>query len=170
MDPSTTGLSYQTHNLLRSVDYRWREALRAVATGVDGPPRHDPETIAAIAYLRELALGEKGDPPDMLDRRWPGLPAAHRLRGDDGPLRWEVQARILSGQTDDEIATRCGLALETVRWFESLFFTVRDRRLARDWIAAQVLEEGLWCGFSREELGKVWMVFGFSAGPLVLDV
>jgi hypothetical protein len=162
-----TALDYQTRNPSRPVDYRWRAAVSAVVDRRPLPWWHDPETAAAVDYLRER--DQTTVAPERLGGHWPGLLAAHRLSGDDGPQRWEVQARLLSGQTEDEIAARSGLTPDTVRWFEALFFRVRDRLHARDWVAAQVLGGRQWCGFAREQLGKVWMLLGYNAGPHVLD-
>src|SRR5262249_21936789 len=163
-----TAIDYQTRNPSRPVDYRWRAARGAVVDRRPLPWWHDPETAAAVDYLRER--DQTTAAPERLSGRWPGLLAAHRLSGDDGPQRWEVQARILSRQTDDEIAAHSGLTPDTVRCFETLFFRVRDRLDAADWIAARVVGAGLWRGFAREELGRVWMAFGFWTGPRVLDV
>src|SRR5262245_48764206 len=112
-----TAPDYQTRNPSRPVDFRWRAACSAVVDHHPLPWWHDPETAAAIDYLRER--DQTTAAPERLGGRWPGLLAAHRLSAEDGPLRWEVQARVLAAQTDDEIAVRCGLAPEAVRWFES---------------------------------------------------
>jgi hypothetical protein len=165
MDATT--LDYQRYNPCRAVDHRWQDARRAAADPVPSSPPRDPETAAAADYLRELALGSD---TARLERCWPGLRAAQDLAAADTSVRWEVQARILAGQTDDEIATRCGLAPAAVRWFEALFFRVRDRLRGTDWIASQVMGPGLWDGFGPGELGKVWMIFGHSAGPDALDL
>jgi hypothetical protein len=87
----------------------------------------------------------------------------------DGPSLWELKARILAGQTDEEIGALCALAPETVHWFEALHFCVRDRLQARDWIA-KVIGPGLLCGFTREEMTKIWMALAYHGGPLVLDL
>jgi hypothetical protein len=163
-------LDYQARNPFRAVDYRWQDALRAVQRGAGSSGRLDPETETAAAYLRALPPPRGRDPNTRLEGRWPGLPAAHRLSSDDGPARWELCGRLLAGQTDEEIAAHTGLAPEAVRWFEALFFRVRDRLHARDWVYTQVIGGGPWCEFGREDLGKVWMFLGYRGGPRVLDV
>ncbi len=42
-------------------------------------------------------------------------------------LKFEIEARILAGQSDDEIAAKTGCSPETVYWFEALHFCARDR-------------------------------------------
>ena len=53
---------------------------------------------------------------------------AHELcMTSDLRLKFEIEARILAGQSDDEIAAKTGCSPETVYWFEALHFCARDR-------------------------------------------
>ena len=49
-------------------------------------------------------------------------------------LVFEVECRLLAGQTDDEIAEHTGLPPAAIGWYEALFFCVRDCRQATGWI------------------------------------
>jgi len=112
----------------RPPDWRWQRARILVA---ERRPfllrRDDLWTGQAMAYVRALARCGAPEPLECPHPKWAALHAAHRLSTEDGPQRWEVQARLLAGQADPEIACRCAVPADTVCWFEALFFCVRDR-------------------------------------------
>lgn len=172
MEATPYFVAYHTHNPSRPLAWRWMRAQFLAATGRRGSPRKDDgDTLAAVAYLR--AQSDCRDDADRarLARRWPDIAAAERLFAGWGLLSAEVCARILAGQTDQEVAEHCGLCAAAIRWFESLFFCVRDRLRATDWIVSRALGPGLGLGlgYRREDLAGVWMAFGYFGGPEVLD-
>lgn len=158
----------------RPPDWRWRHAQGVAASGRRiSRNRDDPESIAAIRYLRMLPGCRTDCDRARLAAQWPAHHAAHQLAESDGPLVWEVQAvqaRLLADQTDEEIAARCGPSAEAVHWYEALFFHVRDRLRARDWVMAHAIGGDLWHGFAGQPLGALWRYAAYSAGPHALDV
>jgi hypothetical protein len=65
---------------------------------------------------------------------------AHQLHfASDQEGRFLVQARILARESDDEIARRLAMPAGAVAWYESMFFHVRDRFDAGDWIEKAVI-------------------------------
>lgn len=103
----------------------------------------------------------------------PELYLAHDVAfaADGERLRYEVEARILAGQSDTDIAHEvCGLA-GMVDWYEKLFFNVRDRLRNRGYIVSRVIcpsiTEPNWENLTLDLTGKF---FGYFAGPTVLDV
>lgn len=163
------GYPFQRPNPLRPLPWRWQRALYLTAANRRlVPGRDDAPTVAAARFL---AARRAGRDRAALERNWPGLQAARALvEAGDPRQRWEVEARLLSGTDDEAIAARCDLAPAAVRWYERLFFHVRDRLAAHDWIAARALGPGLWHGFSPYDLGGIWRAFGYHGGSLVLDV
>lgn len=159
------------YDFSRPLDWRLQHARRLLENGCRSSSyRHDPDLIALVQFLRAEARCHSDRDRVRLEQRWLALHAAQHLHISDGPLRFEVQARILAGQTDDEIAARCRLTPSAVHWFEAVFFNVRDRLHARDWIVARVIGPGLHRGFTEAEIGNVWMTFGYYGGPVALDV
>jgi hypothetical protein len=160
---------FQRHSTFRVLDWRWQRAgylvdgVRLLSRRYD-----DRETIAAARCLRALGRRHTQNERTRLLQKWPALVAAKKLAEDGGPLRDEVQARILAAQNDAEIAASCHLTPATVHWFECLFFCVRDRLTARDSVSA-LIGPGLQCGFNTNEMGRLWMAFAYAGGPLVLD-
>jgi hypothetical protein len=155
----------QAHDPQRPLDWRWQRAEHLV--GLPGrPARDDPETTAATAYLRVEQYGGRR-PPARSRTAWPAIRAAQKLAGCDEQSRAEVESRILAGQNDLTIANRCSLPSEVVHWYEALFYCVRDRLGARDWIITRAIGVGLSTGIG--DRGAVWRSVGYFGGPEALD-
>ena len=117
----------------RPPDYRWRLALR-LAAGEFAPA----EWIDAWVRVGEALLAA---PPDI--STVPTLAAAADARAlaldGPGPLRLEVEARLLARQPPDAVADRTGLAAAAVEAYAALFYAVADRRAARGYIVHCVI-------------------------------
>ena len=150
----------------RTVDTNWRLVEQFVAERrrlVLG--LHTGEVAEAVRYLRALGRCDDETGREAVQRRWLDLTEAHTLAGVDGPRRWEVEARILAGQIDDEIAKSCNVSAAAVGRFESLFFHVRPFLGASDWISLRAIRPG-----TPPNLGFAWKHIGYRYGPKVLDV
>jgi hypothetical protein len=152
-------------------DDRWKSAVATVAEGRRASTRHDPpEVVEAVAFLRELDKAKDDKGREAVRARWPDLAAARRLYEGDGPLLWEVQARVLAGQTDAEVAAACGLTPGAVGYFETLFFSVRDKLGAPDWVDRMAIRPGSTSWAACGDLGEAWRSLGYHGGLLVLDL
>ncbi len=93
-----------------------------------------------------------------------------------------IECRILAGQKDDEIAETLGTSAATIENYEALFFNVRDRMKAHDWILSEVLvpayDHAMQIGTTNAQDGPAVSLpyfdatlrsFAFFGGPLVLD-
>jgi hypothetical protein len=74
----------------------------------------------------------------------PGLYVAfeiymNRQSGEDLRTGTMIEARLAAGQTSDEICHEHGTIPETIDWYEKLFFNVRDRFNAVDWMVNHVI-------------------------------
>lgn len=156
----------EQHNPVRAVDWRWRRARQVVIEGLRASRRtDDSQTLVAVRSLDRQRLCQRNQ-----SALWPVVAAAHSLANSSGPAKWEIQSRILAGQSDHYIAALCDVPHDVVNWFESLHFDVRAHLAASDWVVARVIGPGLWVGFPSEEMGRIWMAFGYFAGVDVLDV
>ena len=102
-----------------------------------------------------------------------------------------VKARILAGQTDQEIGAKLGTLPRVISWFSTLWFDIKDRLGAIDWITASVFEPET--RRQRESAGRrkpkgsaktepmeprlfepfgdaSLLFFGYYGGPVLLDV
>jgi hypothetical protein len=98
------------------------------------------------------------------------LAAAYKVFVADGPQRWEVETRLLAGQTDGQIAQRCGLTAEAVTWYESIFFNIRGSLGAWAYIRQHVIGAGIDCGFRNDELRAFWAWLTLSGQPLIIEL
>jgi hypothetical protein len=98
-----------------------------------------------------------------------------------------IEARILAGQSDEDIAAELGTIPEVAEWYEALFFNVRDRLANHDWIVEEVLypamNRSLQASMAREAKPKdqrqtplaqpfhdaTLKLFAYFGGPFVLD-
>jgi len=100
----------------------------------------------------------------------PNLIIAQQLYENDGPFRWEVEARILAGQTDAEIASATGFPSAVITAFEQHFFRIRDRLAAGDYILFDVVGYDPVHGIERGNLRMLWNYFGYAAGWRMLEI
>lgn len=152
-------------NPFRELDWRWRRAERLVSEGRPFLPRRDDAaTGRCVAYLRDQK--QRRD----LARRHPDLHAAHTVWAADGDLRAALEARILAGQSDAEIAQAICMTPEGVGTFHDSFFDVRDlvAKRATDWLMIRAC--GHVPGNPAVESPRVLLrMLGLFAGPHVLD-
>lgn len=78
--------------------------------------------------------------------------------------RWEIESRILAGQSDETITSRTGVTSAVVEAYEALFFSVRGRLTHPDWIATVVINPR-----DLDPLEVLWKRFAYSGGPFVLE-
>ena len=128
--------------------------------------RLDPVVKAVVDLLR---AGERTTARRGTDEHDAELAAALRLHEEDGPQRWEVEARILARQADQEIADRCGLSNSMVALYTQVFFDLRQSLDATGYLMATVV--GRWGGdtFRNEDVGRFWAWAAMGGGSVVLD-
>lgn len=107
---------------------------------------------------------------ERVARRWPELHDARALAEADGERRWEVEARLLAGQGDDEIAGHTGLSAGVVGLFASLFFHVRARLGASSWVLSRAIWRNHTLSTSMPDVGVVWRSVAYFGRPLVLEI
>lgn len=85
------------------------------------------------------------------------------------PNRHVVEARILAGQSNEEIANLCALTPEAVEYYEQTFFNVRDRLHLEDYITANVIGSVFQSGLATFNPELLVKYFGYFAGPIMLN-
>jgi hypothetical protein len=83
--------------------------------------------------------------------------------------RDNIEAWLLTDLSYQKIATKTKMSVSAIRWYEKLFFNVRDRRDTPNYIAAQVIGPVVGEGLEAVELGTLKKFFGYNGGPAVLD-
>jgi len=165
---ATANMNLWPASPFRPPDWRWARATELVL-GLDRKRQWDD---AWVIRSRQFLKAQRRVGHDV---------AGHRVAREDLPVlgalslkqgetrrRWEVEARLLAGQNDDEIATRIGVQPSDVTAYEALYFAVRDSLKASDWITFVAIGTRL-DETSSDDLETVWKSFGFHFGPLALD-
>lgn len=169
---------YQFHpsNPFRSVAWRWEMARLMRERKVRGLKRTSIDTYVTDALKFQGALANCQDDVDRwsLMEAYPDLYAAYLIhrRGDDEdrhPMRFALEARLLSGQSPREIADLMGLSIASVEIYEKVFFNVVERLQHQDYIMTCVIGPSVHAGLSDRDYDLLWKLFGFLYGPTVLD-
>lgn len=163
-------------NPLRAPNWRWLRAVQIDGGGprasraVDGPD--------GFAWIRRASRLKRryelaGNRPDQLyrlvqydrDMFW-----AHSMWLDDrAPTRWSIEARILAGETDEEIAAKLGTSPAVIAAYEAVFFDVRSMLMNKDYITTVVMSDAVVRGLSERQYDLLWKLFGYHGGSHVLD-
>lgn len=147
----------------RSPDWRWTAAVEMHSEKKRARCWEDPAIIDAARYLR--ALADRGDAHAI--RQWPDLHAAHLIYQGGDEWRDEMEARLITGESFEVIAAKCGIAVTTVAAFERIFFNVANLLKANDWMMIQVIKI---IPGQPVTLGQAWKYLGLAGGPILLDL
>lgn len=200
---------YQRYNFNREPHWRWEriEFLNSQTTASGNrrrcstrDDRYIREGRPLVEAARRLAITASTNDADAIEQerilwRNPALHYAHVLfeQVESAPeTTLYLQARLLAGQTNQEISKIMGISEDTVEWYEALFFDVRQFRECRDWITTKVLipamrrmapPEDASPAFLqhhdaeiRDDVQKhVWQdgslkMFAYFGGPMLIDI
>jgi hypothetical protein len=135
--------------------------------------------------LAGWSIREQRKPPREFADKW--VEVAHRLLSDpssaddpvyqalrlfrnEGPaLRDMVEAYVLADSPPSLVARRCDIDPTVVDVYEPLFFDVRPRLQARDWIALNAIGHYGLTPFKKQEIGRLWKAVGYHGGLHALD-
>lgn len=163
-------------NPLRAPNWRWLRAVQIDSGGprasraVDGP---EGFTWIRRASRLKRRYEQAGNRPDQMyrlvqydrDMFW-----AHSIWLDErAPTRWVIEARILAGETNEEIAKKLGTSAAVIEAYEAVFFDVRSMLENRDYIVAVVMSDSITRGLSERQYDLLWKLFGYQGGAHVLD-
>jgi hypothetical protein len=148
-------------------DWRWQWAC-AIQDRSQSRRSSDPAWLPLL-----LALAERAHPSGNTLSELP-VPAillqALELYQSQGQLVWELEARILAGQTDQEIEEATAVPAAVIAAYEHAFFNVRNRLEAEDYISIVVIERSNFCELDESDLKGLWAHYGYSAGPRMLEL
>jgi hypothetical protein len=160
---------HNDHDPFRPPHLRWLRAEYLVGHGRDPITEDDEATRLALVYLRQLQRTNEGDHA-FHDGGLAAVAEAHHLFVVDQPLkRAEVQARILAGDEDAEIASRCGLSPGVVRVYHDLFFNVRKSLNCAAYVYGVVVGRKAHHGCTEDDREVLLMLHGYELGGPAVD-
>ena len=165
----------------RPVNWRWERAGYLLDKAADHiavhnkPPSlrrdRDQDNLVEI-YLFRFAVEQcdtENDHIALVDMR-PHVYEAWSIRQHKNRnTRWEMEARILSGEPFEEIARKLATSCEAVTAYEQYFFNVTDRMAAPGYLTHQVFGESLQAGLAERNFDLLWKAIGYWCGPSALD-
>jgi hypothetical protein len=116
--------------------WRWNRAGDLLQPGRCPDSLDDAATLAAWRFRLGLAGAPvpTGAPaPNATDAL---LPAAHAIFAENGPLRWEIEARLIVGTAPAQVAERLGIDPALIDAYTTVFFDVIGRTDSIGWLAS----------------------------------
>ena len=115
--------------------WRWHRAGDLLEQSRQPDPLDDAATVAAWRFRAGLpAVPVVGNPitPVPVDSRV--VSAAHDIHIENGPRRWEIEGRLLTGVTPAEIAERLKVDTDIIDAFTGTFFDIVGRTNSIGWL------------------------------------
>lgn len=171
---------YVKYDPFRSPQWRSERVLEMIEAenGPLRPRRFDDSYVRTYRqFLIRWRNTEEDEEKTFLFPQAPSLYyAQHWHYHPDPEWRTLLQARILTRASDQDIAEAFGTLPDSVFWYETIFFNVRDRLNCHDWIVKSILGTALTRSTHRDgsltdqQRDLVYKLFGYFGGPLVLNV
>lgn len=164
MSTKTPMYMCEMRSAFRKPAWRWYEATREADSRRKPTGEYwiDAARNFIVARRQSHGRGKKRSVPD------PAIAEAERIYGTPDDRRAELEALLLTSMPLESIAQRLGFELATVDAYANLFFHVRDRLKAVDWMMNQVIGRYPESHFAAEQ-ERLWKYFAYAGGVLILD-
>ena len=192
-------IEFRPTNPKRSPDWRWRLAGYYLDEDVNPSRRTDKLVRDIVRFRRGLDEAEAQDSDALrweVYGRHLALFEAYQIYDDDAgagsgdddddefgmmnfvtdtrtqssnTLRWELEARLLSGQDKKDIAEKLGTEESVVDVYERVFFNVEDRLKSDAYIAHTVIGSDAVKNLSSGKVEQIWKLWAWRMGPAVVD-
>lgn len=157
---------------LRAPDDVWLRARRDIENcDQTSPPTSCPVWRVARLFYRGWRDARDARQRERLAAKMPAMATAHQLRFDPhhAALRHTVETRILSGESIEWIAMAIDVEPRVIALYETLFYDVRRRLHARDFIVHNVIGVGQPVSSDIDATRRAEKLLGYLGGPYVVD-
>ena len=79
---------------------------------------------------------------------------------DKAPTRWGIEARVLAGESNEEIAAKIGTEPEVIGAYVDVFFDVRKRLMNLDYVQNVVMADAVTRGLQERQYDLLWKLIG----------
>lgn len=163
-------------NPIRAPHWRWLRAIE-VDSGGDRPSRILDGEEGFAWIRRALRLKRRFARLDSNPRnrralliRDRALYWAHSMwLAEKQPTRWGIEARVVAGETDEEIAQKLGTDAEIISAYVSVFFDIREKLANSDYMLNVVMADAVVRGLQERQYDLLWKLIGYHGGPHSLD-
>jgi hypothetical protein len=155
---------------VRFGDWRWLRAIEHVFDPESENSDGWDEWFAATVKCVNLKFRAHGELNGLrTDNRLRAIDEAYQISLLDNPVRWALEAWILTGASAKEIATKCGLGVDVVEAYEAVFFDVRSRLSSPSFIMNFVIGPRIYQTFTEVDVELVWRLLAFVYRWPILD-
>lgn len=169
MPAYTTTLEPLAGSLIHSPAWRWDRVQDLLSSSAPSPD-DDPWITRAI---RHFSAGSSGPLAHRtgIAKLDPAIRQAHELHCDKSKpkRRWFLEALLLTSESLDQVATRCGHSIAVVESYAALFFEVRSNPSAKDWLLTQAVRCGPHNNYAGAQFGGVWRYMAYTRGVRGLE-
>lgn len=88
---------------------------------------------------------------------------------EKAPTRWGIEARVMAGESDEEIAKKTGTDPAVISAYVNTFFDIREKLANTDYVVNVVMADAVVRGLQERHYDLLWKMMGFHGGPYVLD-
>jgi hypothetical protein len=154
---------------LRPPNWRWLRAVRLVELD-NGCPRsddNDSHVIAATRFYTKL----NNERIELVRAQNREQYLAWKIHSDIEyeRLRWELEARLIALQEDDDIGVRVSVPAKTVAYYEKWYYNVRDRANNIGYLYNQLIAPLVGKNPKETDYEMLWKFYGLKSDGNVLD-
>ena len=156
----------------RPPDWRWHRAqLLLMQPDTDFRDRNDEFVDLALQFLQRDHVSPESPGVEHIlpETAETAIRDALQVYEDNDIATWKLQAWLLTGEPMDVIADKLLLPIETVTWYERLFFDTHDRLDNRSFIAHSVIGRKIHYGLSVKDVDIIWRFWAYGGGPCILE-
>jgi hypothetical protein len=129
----------------------------------------DDSTQQAWRFRRRLGRCHQEADRQQLADDFPALAEAHGVHVGEPLRRFELEARLLAGQGDADIAARCGITAAGVGAYHSTFFECRPHLHADSYVVNVLIGPRAHCGLQPSDQEQLLKLAGFALGGPAVD-
>jgi hypothetical protein len=151
------------------LDYRARRVAYLLRENRRPRKWDDAWTRLALRYARLVSRRQRGSCRRALLPAMRDVDDSCQLYQTGGLPRWHLEARLLTGEPQEQTAQRCGLSATAVAAYEALFFAVIGNLHARDYLVHRCIGRKAHVGLEEQDIGLLLKIYALTGGPLAVD-
>jgi len=154
----------------RPPNWRWRLGKHLAVRKSWVPQYWLDDWIRLAACLHCKAAGKRRNEGKLLLSRFPGAIAAFDIYHRNAFQRWELEARLLAGESFDTIAQKCETKREVVDVYHEVFYCVQPFLGTGVHTMTVAIDETIHSGLAEDDVDLLLKYYGYLRGPIFLDV
>jgi hypothetical protein len=148
-----------------SADWRWQRVLELDEGGASPSRSRDDQWVRRARKYQQRKATLHVHTEARLEAAYPDIHLAWQIHDNlVTNFLWIIEAGVLAGVSQEELAKYLALTPEVIEAYEKLFFDVRDKLDARGYILGSVVGPLLSRGITSADPDGFWKVLSFNGG------